>query len=40
MDPEAAKIVYHSGVKLIQAGLEVTDKTAITFEEIERFTPP
>ena len=37
VDPEAAKIVYHSGVKLIQAGLEVTDKTAITFEEIERF---
>ena len=37
VDPEAAKIVYHSGVKLIQAGLEVTDETAITFDEIERF---
>lgn len=37
VDPEAARIVYHSGVKLIQAGLEVTDETAITFEEIRRF---
>lgn len=37
VDPEAAKIVYHSGVKLVQAGLEVTDETAITFDEIERF---
>ncbi|MEZ3435365.1 MAG: nucleoside hydrolase [Lachnospiraceae bacterium] len=37
VDPEAAKIVYHSGVKLIQSGLEVTDETAIAFEEIGRF---
>lgn len=37
VDPEAAKIVYESGVKLIQAGLEVTDRTAILFEEVEQF---
>lgn len=37
VDPEAANIVYHSGVKLIQAGLEVTDETAIYFDEIEQF---
>ena len=38
VDPEAAEIVYQSGVKIIQSGLEVTDKTAITFEEVEQFS--
>ena len=38
VDPEAAEIVYQSGIKIIQSGLEVTDKTAITFEEVEQFS--
>jgi pyrimidine-specific ribonucleoside hydrolase len=37
VDPEAAKMVYQSGVPIVQAGLEVTDRTAILFDEIEAF---
>lgn len=35
VDPEAAKIVFDSGVKIIMAGLDVTEKAMIMDEEIE-----
>lgn len=35
VDPEAAKIVFESGVKLIMAGLNVTQKASITDEQIQ-----
>jgi pyrimidine-specific ribonucleoside hydrolase len=36
-DPEAAKIVFNSGVPIIMAGLDVTEKAYITREDIERI---
>lgn len=35
VDPEAAKIVFESGVKIIMAGLNVTQKASITDEQIK-----
>lgn len=35
VDPEAAKMVFNSGVKIIMAGLDVTEKAMIMDEEIE-----
>ena len=35
VDPEAAKIVFESGVKLIMAGLNITQKASITDEQIQ-----
>ena len=37
VDPEAAKVVANSGVPLVMCGLDVTHKSTITFEEVERF---
>lgn len=34
VDPEAAHIVFHSGIPIIMSGLDVTEKAAITVEEI------
>ena len=36
-DPEAARIVYTSGVKITQVGLEVTRKCVMTKKEVEEF---
>ncbi|MEG0307843.1 MAG: nucleoside hydrolase [Clostridium sp.] len=35
VDPEAAQIVFSSGVKIVMAGLDVTEKAMIMDEEIE-----
>ena len=35
VDPEAAKIVFESGIPLTQVGLDVTNKTLLTYEDIE-----
>lgn len=35
VDPEAAKIVFDSGVKIVMAGLDVTEKAMIMDKEIE-----
>ena len=35
VDPEAAHIVFHSGVPIIMAGLDVTEHAAITLDEIK-----
>lgn len=35
VDPEAAEIVFQSGVPIIMAGLDVTEKAAITVAEID-----
>ncbi|MBU3839405.1 MAG: nucleoside hydrolase [Candidatus Ruminococcus intestinipullorum] len=35
VDPEAAKIVFQSGIPLVMAGLDVTEKAVITEVEIE-----
>lgn len=35
VDPEAAHIVFHSGVKIIMSGLDVTEKAVITRREID-----
>lgn len=35
VDPEAAHIVFHSGIPIVMAGLDVTEKAAITMEEIK-----
>lgn len=37
VDPEAAQIVFQSGIKIIMAGLDVTEKAEITVEEIEKL---
>lgn len=37
VDPEAARIVFLSGVPIIMSGLDVTEKAAVTVEEIQRF---
>lgn len=34
VDPEAAHIVFHSGIPIIMSGLDVTEKSEITQEEI------
>ena len=36
-DPEAAQIVFNSGVRVMVCGLEVTDKAYLTFEEREKI---
>lgn len=36
-DPEAAKIVFESGVPIIMAGLDVTEKAFVTPEDFERI---
>ena len=35
VDPEAAQIVFESGIPITMSGLDVTDKAAIFDEEIE-----
>ncbi|MGE7022968.1 nucleoside hydrolase [Solibacillus cecembensis] len=35
VDPEAAKIVFSSGVQLVMSGLDVTEKAYVTLDEIE-----
>ena len=35
VDPEAAKIVFESGLPLTQVGLDVTNKTLLTYEDID-----
>lgn len=35
VDPEAAHIVFHSGVPIVMSGLDVTEKAVITVKEIE-----
>lgn len=35
VDPEAAKIVFNSGVPVVMAGLDVTEKSYLTREEID-----
>lgn len=35
VDPEAAYIVFHSGIPIIMSGLDMTEKAAITKDEIE-----
>lgn len=35
VDPEAAHIVFHAGVPIVMAGLDVTEKALITVREIE-----
>lgn len=34
VDPEAAKIVFNSGIPLVMSGLDVTEKASITLDEI------
>lgn len=35
VDPEAARIVFESGIPIVMSGLDVTDKAAIFEEEIQ-----
>lgn len=37
VDPEAAEIVFQSGIPVVMAGLDVTHKAQIMAEDIERF---
>jgi pyrimidine-specific ribonucleoside hydrolase len=37
VDPEAAKYVFESGIPIIMAGLDVTEKSYITSEDIEKI---
>lgn len=37
IDPEAAHIVFHSGISIIMSGLDVTEKSEITQEEIRNL---
>ncbi len=37
VDPEAAKIVFESGVPITMVGLDVTDKAIFSFEDIEKL---
>lgn len=37
VDPEAAKIVFNSGVDIVMAGLDVTEKAMIMDDEIEKL---
>ena len=38
VDPEAARIVFESGLPITQVGLDVTNKTLLTYEDIELIT--
>ena len=38
VDPEAARIVFQSGIPLTQVGLDVTNKTLLTYEDIDLIT--
>jgi pyrimidine-specific ribonucleoside hydrolase len=37
VDPEAAEIVFQSGIPVVMAGLDVTHRAQIHVEDIERF---
>lgn len=37
VDPEAAKIVFNSGVPIVMIGLDVTNKAKLSFEDIEKI---
>lgn len=37
VDPEAAEIVFQSGLPIVMAGLDVTHRAQIMSEDIERF---
>jgi len=37
VDPEAARIVFHSGIPLIMVGLDVTRKTSLTEEHVQQL---
>lgn len=37
VDPEAAHLVYHAGIPVVMAGLDVTEQAVITVEEIEQL---
>lgn len=37
VDPEAAKIVFDSGVPIVMIGLDVTNKARLSFEDIEKI---
>lgn len=36
-DPEAAEIVFRSGIKILMCGLDTTNEAYVTFEDRERF---
>ena len=38
VDPEAARIVFESGLPITQVGLDVTNKTLLTYEDIATIT--
>ncbi|MGB9749560.1 MAG: nucleoside hydrolase [Caldisericia bacterium] len=37
VDPEAAKIVFCSGIPIVMVGLDVTNKALLTFDDIEKI---
>lgn len=37
VDPEAAKIVFSSGVPIVMVGLDVTNRALLTFDDIEKI---
>lgn len=37
VDPEAAKVVYNSGIPVVQLGLDVCDKVDRSFEDLDRI---
>lgn len=37
VDPEAAKIVFNSGVPIVMVGLDVTNKALLTFDDIKQI---
>ncbi|MDI6861434.1 MAG: nucleoside hydrolase [Caldisericia bacterium] len=37
VDPEAAKIVFNSGIPIVMVGLDVTNKALLTFDDIEKI---
>lgn len=37
VDPEAAKVVYNSGIPIVQLGLDVCDRIDRTFEDLDRI---
>lgn len=38
-DPDAANIVFNSGIPIIMSGLDVTEKAFITFDEVSKINP-
>ncbi len=38
VDPEAARIVFESGLPITQVGLDVTNRTLLTYEDIDTIT--